>query len=98
MKDSTFKQLYAFVSLLSTMLWAVFCVWITFRAVITKETLNILGAAGADTLLGAMIVWHGNVNQFYFRKALTAALLSPKTTTTIVSEDSTTTPEVPKPK
>ena len=69
MKGEQFKQVYAFVTLALTVLWAAFCVWITYQAVATKETLNILGAAGADALLGALIVWTGNINQHYFRKA-----------------------------
>jgi hypothetical protein len=68
MTDPKFKQIYAFVNLGVTILWAAFCVLITYTAAITKDTLNILAAAGADTFLGAMIVWNGNINQFFYRK------------------------------
>ena len=69
MKDESFKQLYAFVNLGITVIWAGFCVWITYRAVMSKLAVDILVSAGANTLLGALIVWNGNINQFFFRKA-----------------------------
>ncbi len=69
MQDEKFKQIYAFVSLVITLLWAAFCVWMTYRAVMDKVTTDILAASGANVLLGALLVWNGNVNQFYYRKA-----------------------------
>ena len=69
MQDSKFKQLYAFVSLSVTIIWAAFCVWMTYRAVTDKAAVDILGTAGVNVLLGAMIAWNGNINQYFFRKA-----------------------------
>jgi len=69
MKDEQFKQIYAFATLGITIIWAGFCVWITYQAVVSKLTADILVSAGANALLGALIVWNGNINQHYFRKA-----------------------------
>jgi len=69
MTDNHFKQLYAFVLLILTILWGAFAVMVTYRAVISAEAKDVILSAGVDTLLGALIVWTGNVNQFYFRKA-----------------------------
>ena len=67
-EHSWFKQIYTIVLLVLTLAWAVFCVWITWRAVDVKETLDILGSAGANALLGALISWNADVKQFWFRK------------------------------
>jgi hypothetical protein len=67
--DEKFKQVYAFVNLGITVIWGAFCVWITFQAVASKLTVDILASAGANALLGALIVWHGNIVQFFFRRA-----------------------------
>jgi hypothetical protein len=69
MKDEQFKQVYAFVNLGITVIWAGFCVWITYQAVVSKLTVDILVSAGANALLGALIAWNGNIVQFFFRKA-----------------------------
>jgi len=69
MKDSMMKWVYAFLTLLLTFGWAVFAVCLTWRAVQFKANLDIISAAGVDVLLGALIVWNGNINQHYFRKS-----------------------------
>ena len=69
MDDERFKQYYSFVLLIITILWAGFCVWITYKACLILQAVNILAAAGANVLLGALINWNGNVIQHWFRKA-----------------------------
>ena len=71
MTDGHFKQLYAILVFVLTVLWAVFCCWITMRATVLKESIDIMAAAGVNVLLGALIVWNGNINQHYFRKKTT---------------------------
>jgi hypothetical protein len=68
MKDAKFKQIYAFFILIATIGWAVFAVVMTWYALKTCQAENILVAGGADLLLGSLIVWAGNVNQYFFRK------------------------------
>ncbi len=69
MAGEKFKQAYALVLLGLTIAWAVFCVWITYRALIQGSAVNIIAAAGADFLLGSLATWDGLVVQHYFRKA-----------------------------
>ena len=69
MESEHFKQIYSFVLLGATILWAGFCVWITYKACAEKQVVDILASAGANVLLGALINWNGNINQFWFRKA-----------------------------
>lgn len=69
MKSANFKHLYAFTILIATIAWAVFCVWITYKATVSTTPVNILGAAGADTLLGALITYNSLIVQHYFRKS-----------------------------
>lgn len=71
MNDDMFKHLYAFTVLVITICWGAFCVWITFQAIASLETADIVATAGANALLGALIVWNGNINQHYFRKKVT---------------------------
>lgn len=69
MKNSNFKHAYAFTLLLMTFLWALFCVWMTGLAIKNLNSLNVIAAAGCDTLLGALVTWNALVIQFFFRKA-----------------------------
>ena len=69
MNDEKFKQVYSFFVLGVTIGWAVFCVWITYRACAELQAVDVLASAGANVLLGALINWVGNVNQFWFRRA-----------------------------
>ncbi len=63
------KWAYTFTLLLLTLAWAVFLVLFVHRAVTgTPGPLDVVGAAGVGVLLGALIAWNGNVNQFWFRK------------------------------
>lgn len=62
------KWVYTFFLLLVTIGWAAFCV-ITIRdAVTTPTSTSVLEVAGVTVLLGALIAWNGNVNQYWFRK------------------------------
>lgn len=69
MNDEQFKWLYAFVNLAVTVAWGVFCAWVTYRAAESKLAVDILTSAGVNVLLGAMIAWHGNIVQFFYRRA-----------------------------
>ncbi len=69
MDDSKFKFTYSILLLLLTIGWAGFCVWATYRAMDTLKDGDIIMAAGTGVLLGALINWTGNVNQYWFRKA-----------------------------
>lgn len=69
MNDEEFKQKYAFVNLGVMIAWGLFCAWITYRAAVSKLVIDILTSAGVNVLLGAMIVWHGNIVQFFYRRA-----------------------------
>lgn len=68
MKSENFKHAYAFVLLVFTILWVMFCVGITYLGLKTMNVATIIVSAGADVFLGALIVWNGNINQHYFRK------------------------------
>lgn len=68
--NEAFKHRYAYLVLGLTVAWAIFAVYMTYLAVNTKEVINILGASGSDTLLGALIAWNGNIVQHYFRKSM----------------------------
>ena len=68
MQDQSFKQFYTILLLVLTIMWAAVCVWVTLEAIETKGVVNILAAAGANELLGALIVLNVNVNQHWFRK------------------------------
>ena len=70
MSNERFKQIYSFVLLGVTIAWAAFCVWITYRAVSEGGAVNILGAAGADALLGSLITWNALIIQHYYRKRI----------------------------
>jgi len=69
MKSTNFKHAYALILLALTFAWAVVCLWMTWRAVQMPTDGSILGAAGVDTLLGALISWNALVIQHYFRKS-----------------------------
>lgn len=69
MNAEIFKGIYALVLLIISILWAGLSVWITYQALLDKLTVDILAAAGANVLLGALIGWNSNIVQHYFRKA-----------------------------
>lgn len=69
MQDLKFKQLYTIISLGATVAWAVFCVIMTWTAIRTSAASDILTSSGSGVLLGAMLGWHGNISQYWFRKA-----------------------------
>lgn len=67
MKDKM-KWTYTFVLLLVTLGWAVFSVMVVRAAMAEPTAASVLEASGTAVLLGAMLVWNGNVNQYWFRK------------------------------
>ena len=68
MKSDNMKWLYTFFLLLVTVAWAVFTVIVVRNAMAAPTTTGILEASGTNVLLGALIAWNGNVNQYFFRK------------------------------
>jgi len=94
MKSNNFKHIYALVLLGLTFAWAVFATWMTYRALQTLKAEDFLGAAGVDTLLGALITWNATIIQHYFRKAIPEDS-PPGTTTTTNSSTTTETPAKP---
>lgn len=68
MKNDGMKWAYTFFLLLLTVGWAAFCVIIVSRALAQPTAHNTLEVAGVSALLGALIAWCGNVNQYWFRK------------------------------
>ena len=70
MEGNRFKYIYTILLLIITVLWALFCVWITYKAASDKLTLDILASAGANILLGNLITMCVDVKQYWFRKAI----------------------------
>ena len=68
MKQDNFRQAFAFTLLFLTMGWGVFVVLSIHHAVDTASSADILSAAGATGLLGALIAWVADIKQFFFRK------------------------------
>ena len=96
MKSNNFKHIYALLLLAMTFAWAVVCVWITWKAVQLPTSAGVLGAAGVDTLLGALISWNALIIQHYFRKAVPEDNQTITTTTTNSTEASPTPQGTPK--
>lgn len=62
------KWVYTFVLMAVTVGWAVFSVIVVAGALAEPTALSVLEASGTSVLLGALIAWNANVNQFWFRK------------------------------
>lgn len=63
------KWAYTFVLLGATLGWAIFLVFVVWNALMRgPEPSDVIAAAGVGVLLGALIAWNGNVNQYWFRK------------------------------
>lgn len=61
------KWFYTFILLGAMLGWAVFLIFIVMDALVTgPEPIHVVGAAGVGPLLGAFIVWNGNVNKHWF--------------------------------
>lgn len=71
MDDDKFKHRYAILVLFLTVIWAALCLYITYQAVTNLGVADIVTSAGANVLLGALIIWNANINQHYFRKGKT---------------------------
>lgn len=69
MTNDRFKQIYALLVFVLTIGWAVFTVFMTSRALLRKDEIDIMTSSGANILLGALIAWNGNISQHYFRKS-----------------------------
>ncbi len=69
--DEKFKYAYAFTLLALTVLWGAFSIFMVYLAATRLQAVDILGAAGATGLLGAMMTWDALVVQHYFRKKAT---------------------------
>jgi len=68
MKKDIVKWIYTFFLLTATIGWSAFCV-LTIKSALSAPTQqNVLEVAGVTVLLGALITWCGNVNQYWFRK------------------------------
>ena len=76
-KGDLMKWLYTFVLLGATLAWARFTVLIVVETLASPTSLGVLEASGASILLGALIAWNANVNQFWFRKAAPKEELNP---------------------
>ncbi len=63
------KLLLALLLVLFTAGWAYFTVYATAQALETLKVTNIIGAAGANQVLGALLTLDTLVYQHYFRKA-----------------------------
>jgi len=84
MKDRTLKWIYAFVMMICTIGWATFLVVYLINHADNPTTSEMYAASGAGALLGALIVWNGNINQHYFRKSAPPEPTPPPITTTPV--------------
>ena len=62
------KWAYTFTLLAVTLAWAIFTVITVKNAMAIPDPVGILEASGTSIFLGALIVWNGNVNQYWFRK------------------------------
>lgn len=60
------KWIYTFVLLSALIGWAMFLVFIVKGAVTAPEPVDVIAAAGVGVLLGALIVWNGNINKHWF--------------------------------
>ena len=68
MSDQSWKWLYSFVVLGLTVFWAWFCLTTVNHTMQNPTGGNIIETSGASALMGALIVWNGNINQHWFRK------------------------------
>jgi len=64
------KWVYSFVMLIVMLLWACVCLWVTWEAVQNPTSIGVIEASGTGVLLGALISWNANVNNYWFRKKL----------------------------
>jgi hypothetical protein len=48
--------------------WAAFVMYMVKWTMTNPNPINVVELSGVSVLLGALIVWNGNVNQFWFRK------------------------------
>ncbi len=63
------KWVYTFLLLLLTIGWARFLVKVIQDTLADPNVAKIMEVSGVSVLLGALIVWNGTVNSYWFRKA-----------------------------
>jgi len=68
MDDKSWRWFYTFTILMVTVGWAAFVMYMVKWTMINPNPINVVELSGVSVLLGALIVWNGNVNQFWFRK------------------------------
>lgn len=68
MQDKYLRWGYTFILLLLTLGWAAFVMLMVRWTTDQPNATNIVELSGTSAVLGALIVWNGNVNQFWFRK------------------------------
>ncbi len=68
MEDRNLRWAFTFVLLFLTVGWAGFVMWMVWFTANKPSPVNVMELSGVSVLLGALIVWNGNVNQFWFRK------------------------------
>ena len=67
-KDSKFKRIYSYLMLVVLLAWGAGNIYTVYRAIDLKTSVDILAAAGASAITGALIAWNGNIVQYWFRK------------------------------
>lgn len=68
MKSDKMKWVYTFILLAAVIGWAVYTVEVVRGVVADPTAVGVLEASGTSVLLGALIAWCANVNQYWFRK------------------------------
>ena len=69
MSDDSFKHWFAYQLFWGTVLWAVFTMWLVYKAACSNFPVDIFAAAGASGVTGALTAWVTLVVQHYFRRA-----------------------------
>ncbi len=69
LKGDVPKWAYTFLLLLLTIGWARFLVKVIQDTLADPNVAKIIEVSGVSVLLGALIVWNGTVNSYWFRKA-----------------------------
>lgn len=75
MSNKNWKWVYTFVMLFATIGWGVFTVMIVRDAALKIENqtitqIDLISAAGASGLMGALIGWNSLIIQHWFRKKI----------------------------
>ena len=68
MDGEKMKWAYSILLLFLTIGWAAFTVVVVKQSALNPTSTSVVEASGTSVLLGALVAWNGNVNQFWFRK------------------------------